>query len=108
MTILSRLLESGRVITHPLIIGELACGNLKSREKNLQYLNDLPHAQEVLIAETTSLIEECHSFGKRVGLIDFMLLATTIFTPEAMLWPADKGLHEQARRPNRACGPVND
>ncbi|MCG6537754.1 MAG: VapC toxin family PIN domain ribonuclease, partial [Syntrophales bacterium LBB04] len=39
---LKDLLNDGRVLSHPFIIGELACGNLKDRVVILSYLELLP------------------------------------------------------------------
>jgi len=105
--LLARLLKDGQVITHPLILGELACGNLKDRSLVLKFFRDLPMANEATIDETLAMVEERKSFGKGVGLIDFMILAAAIITPDAMLWTNDKRLGEQARLAGRSCGPVS-
>jgi hypothetical protein len=39
-----QMLIDGRVILHPFIIGELACGNLKNRADFLQLLSEMPCA----------------------------------------------------------------
>ncbi|PHV10394.1 type II toxin-antitoxin system VapC family toxin [Chitinimonas sp. BJB300] len=39
---LKLLLENGMVRVHPMVIGELACGNLKTRETVLDLLQSLP------------------------------------------------------------------
>ena len=41
---LVELLENNRVLMHPFILGELACGNLKNRRELLGLLGDLPGA----------------------------------------------------------------
>jgi predicted nucleic acid-binding protein len=38
-------LQSGLAPTHPFVIGELACGNLKSQTKILSLLDTLPTAR---------------------------------------------------------------
>ncbi len=35
-------LNSSQVLTHPFVIGELACGNLRNRDEVLALLKDLP------------------------------------------------------------------
>jgi predicted nucleic acid-binding protein len=50
---LARLLDSGMVLAHPFVIGELALGNLRQHDFILTALQDLPRAvvamqQEVL------------------------------------------------------------
>ena len=42
-----RLLEDGEVGVHPLVIGELACGNLRNRRESLALLADLPSVERV-------------------------------------------------------------
>lgn len=37
-------LERNDVLTHPFVMGELACGNLKNRQEVLRLLGDLPIA----------------------------------------------------------------
>jgi predicted nucleic acid-binding protein len=106
--LLSRLLKDGQVITHSLILGELACGNLKDRSLILKFFRDLPMANEATINETLAMVKERESFGKGVGLIDFMILAAAIITPDAMLWTDDKRLGEQARLAGRSCGPASN
>jgi hypothetical protein len=43
---LANLLNDGRVLCHPLIVGELACGNLKDRTVILSSLQLLPMSIE--------------------------------------------------------------
>jgi predicted nucleic acid-binding protein len=104
--LLSRLLEDGQVLIHPLILGELACGNFKERAVVLRFLRDLPMAKEVTVEETLAMVEERKCHGNGVGLIDFMILAATLITPEAMLWTDDKRLGQQAELAGKACGPI--
>lgn len=39
---LVRLLNATQVLTHPFVVGELACGNLANRTAVLALLQDLP------------------------------------------------------------------
>jgi predicted nucleic acid-binding protein len=39
---LARILEQGQVLSHPYVIGELALGSLRNRERILGALQDLP------------------------------------------------------------------
>jgi predicted nucleic acid-binding protein len=41
---LAAALEAGQVLTHPFIVGELACGNLQHRAEVLALLRALPGA----------------------------------------------------------------
>ncbi len=39
---LAHLLETGQVLAHPFVTGELALGNLRQRKSVLRELDDLP------------------------------------------------------------------
>ena len=59
-TELANLLNDGRVLCHPLIVGELACGNLKDRDMILSFLQLLPISIETEHEEVLSFIENNH------------------------------------------------
>ena len=42
---LATLLAEGRVLCHPFVVGELACGSLSNRDRFLELLGALPQAQ---------------------------------------------------------------
>ncbi len=48
---LADLLDTGMVLTHPLVVGGLALGNLRQREMVLDALSDLPSASVATEAE---------------------------------------------------------
>ena len=39
-------LDSGQVLTHPMVIGEIACGTIRNRAEILSYLWALPMIEE--------------------------------------------------------------
>src|SRR3989339_553666 len=75
---LEALLNDSRVVCHPFIIGELACGNLKNRAEVLSLLHALPMAISVEHEETMQFIENHLLMGKGLGYIDIHLLMSTI------------------------------
>lgn len=85
-------LERGEVLTHPLIIGELACVDLKRRREILPLLRALPAAAVATHDETLHYLEEHRLFGKGIGYIDIALLASAALTEGATLWTLDKKL----------------
>lgn len=90
---LEALLNDGHVVCHPFVVGELACGNLKSRFGILSLLQALPMAIHAEHDEVMQFIET-HSFmGKGLGYIDMHLLASAILT-KVPLWTLDKKLSE--------------
>lgn len=93
---LKQLLEAGRVWTHPFVIGELACGNLKNRKLILSLLRDLPHARTATDDEVLLFIENNALMGRGIGYIDAHLLASVALTDSITLWTRDKRLHAVA------------
>ena len=89
---LADALEREEVLTHPCVIGELACGELRNRREMLDLLAALPVATVATDDEVLQLIENRRLMGKGLGYIDVHLMASTILTPEAQLWTTDKRL----------------
>lgn len=86
---LVELLETGTVLSHPFVLGELACGNLKNRRTILEHLQALPKAVEAEHHEVMALIERAHLCGKGIGWIDAHLLTSAVLT-RCELWSFDK------------------
>ena len=93
---LAVLLDTGMVLAHPFVIGELALGNLRQREIVLNALADLPHARVATDVEVLHFIERHALFGRGIGYIDAHLLAGVHLTAGAELWTNDKRLHGAA------------
>jgi predicted nucleic acid-binding protein len=89
---LVELLNSGRVLAHPFVIGELACGNLKNRKAVLSLLQDLPATPVATDEEVLFFIERHGLMGKGIGYVDAHLLAATSLAGTARLWTRDKRL----------------
>ncbi len=91
------VLAQGLVATHPLIIGELACGNFKQRDNILSWLRDLPTADPVNHDEILYFIEERRLMGLGIGIVDIHLLASAIIS-NFPLWTIDKRLRVVAKQ----------
>ena len=102
--LLAERLEAGDVLTHPLVIGELACGNLRDRSEILGLLNALPLAIQAGHQELVQFVEERDLHGKGLGWIDVSLLGAALLTP-CELWTLDKPLSAAAKRLGVAVGP---
>ena len=89
---LTALLEAGQVLCHPLVIGEIAVGNLKNRAGVLGSLSSLPLANVATDSEVLGLIERRRLYGSGVGYADFHLLTAALLTPNARLWTRDRRL----------------
>jgi hypothetical protein len=90
---LESLLNSGEVLCHPFIIGELACGTLKNRNEILSLLQALPKTVQAGHEEVMQFIENYSLMGKGLGYIDIHLLASALLT-NVPLWTLDKRLSE--------------
>ena len=96
-------LQSGLVLTHPFVIGELACGQLKSRAEILGLLAALPQARVAQEQEVLFFIERHGLMGRGIGYIDAHLLTATALTEGARLWTRDKRLDSLTRELELAC-----
>ena len=94
---LASRLENGEVESHPFVIGELACGNLRRRNEILSLLGSLPRVTEADHDEVLSLVESRRLNGGGLGWVDVHLLASTMLG-RTSLWTLDRPLAEQARR----------
>lgn len=84
-----------QVVCHPLIIGELACGNLKNRKEITSLLKTLPQGKTAENDEILDFIENKKLFGSGVGIVDVQLLASAMLT-KILLWTSDKPLRVAA------------
>ncbi len=92
---LANMLNDGRVLCHPLVLGELACGNLKDRAVILSFLQMLPMGIEAEHEEVLALIENKRLMGNGLGYIDIQLIASAILTG-VPIWTLDKRLSQVA------------
>ena len=94
---LMALLEAEECCTHPFVIGEVACGNLKNRKEIIALLHALPCAHKADDDEILFFIERNALNGRGVGLIDVHLLASCL-TERCGLWTADRKLQAMAEQ----------
>ena len=95
---LADLLELDLVMGHPLIVGEIACGTPPRRNRTLSDLNALQPSRQASVHEVMDFVERERLFGLGCGLVDLLLLASTLMTPGTELWTLDKRLSELADR----------
>lgn len=80
-------------LTHPLVLGELACGTPPApRERTLDDIGLLRPATQASWGEVMAFIEREALYGLGCGFVDMSLLASTLMTPGARLWTLDKRL----------------
>ena len=91
------LLLEEQVLSHPFVIGELACGSMKRRGEILGLLQHLPQIAAVPNPEVLEFVERRALMGKGLGWIDVHLLASTVASGHT-LWTRDKRLADAAQR----------
>ncbi len=89
-------LNSNRVLMHPFVLGELACGNLRNRDEVLALLGDLPRSAVATDDEVLFFIERHALMGRGIGYVDAHLLAAVALAGSARLWTRDKRLRTVA------------
>lgn len=94
--LLANRLEAGLVYAHPFIIGEIALGSLRQRDKVLDALRGLPIVTQASDGEVQAFIERQPLYSLGIGYIDAHLLAAIKLTPGMRLWTRDRRLHEVA------------
>lgn len=95
---LIELLGADRVMTHPLVVAEIACGTPPHRARTLSDLASLQQVQQASVGEVMDFIERERLFGSGVGVVDLLLLASTLMMQEAELWTLDRHLSTLAKR----------
>jgi predicted nucleic acid-binding protein len=84
-------------LTHPMVLGEIACGTPPApRIQTLAYIGLLQPCNQASLSEVMEFIEREKLYGLGCGLVDMALLASTLITPGAELWTLDKRLADLA------------
>ena len=101
---LVNLLNTGQVLIHPFVIGELALGNLRQRDAILDTLNNMQSVKIAKDEESIRFINQNKLYGLGIGYIDAHLLTSVRLTPGTLLWTKDKRLHAAANRLEMSVG----
>jgi predicted nucleic acid-binding protein len=94
--VIEDLLKTNKVLIHPFVIGEVACGNLADRAEILSLLNNLPTLPVAAESSVLYFIEQNHLMGLGIGYIDAHLLTATALEPPTQLLTLDKRLKAAA------------
>lgn len=89
---LAALLESRVVMTHPFVVGELACGHLPRREAVFAAMAKLPQAPVVPHHEVLAYVERHRLMARGMGWVDVHLLTSATVAGRVLLWSRDKRL----------------
>ncbi|HQZ83629.1 MAG TPA: PIN domain-containing protein [Pyrinomonadaceae bacterium] len=96
-SLLAELLADGAVCVHPLVIEELACGNLPNRNEFLELIAALPAAVVAEHNEVLRLLDDEDLFGRGLGAVDVHLIASARLS-FARLWSKDKAIRRETDR----------
>ena len=91
---LESLLTQQRVCIHPMVIGELACGNLRNRDQLLGLWNHLPGVPEASHEEVMIYLARRRLADRGIGYIDLHLLASAKLQSGTRIWTGDRRLAE--------------
>lgn len=101
---MSTLLRTQDVVTHSVVLGELAVGNLRDRSSILRDLRILLDATECPPAETLRFLEARRLFGLGLSWSDVQLIAAAEFNG-IPLWTLDQRLHRAVENLGLAWNP---
>src|SRR2546427_4508775 len=88
---LAALLDEEQVLTHPFVVGEMACGSLRNRAEVMALLEALPEAEMAEHREVLEFVERERLYGRGIGGGDVHLLAAARLGGAA-LWTLDRPL----------------
>lgn len=88
-------LGRSRVVVHPFVVGEIACGTLSNRDETLSLLQQLRSVTVAEHDEVLSFIRTQKLFGRGIGYVDAHLLAAAAIS-DCQLWTRDRRLLESA------------
>ena len=92
---LAEALQAGGIAMHPVVLGELATGNLVDRTRTLANLRRLPMAKGGSLEECLRFIELHRIHGRGIGWSDVQLLVAARLSG-LVLWTRDRRLGETA------------
>lgn len=102
---LQTLADLDLVVTHPMVIGEIACGTPPQRTKTLAHLRQLQSVLHATHDEVLDFIERGNLYGQGCGLVDLTLLTSAIVS-NVQLWTLDRRLLVLAQRFKVAYQPL--
>ena len=103
---LAALLEDGRVVCHPYVVAEIACGTPPGRRSIIAMLAELESTPVALHDELLALMERRNLYGRGCGFVDISLLASALLSGQTLVWTLDKRLESVAAEARVVYRPV--
>ena len=94
---LQELLNANEVLAHPMVSGELACGNITDRARFLRRMDAMPQAGERTHSEVRDFIDSENLVGRGIGYIDAHLLYAALCHEDSLFWTRDTRLNRIAQ-----------
>jgi predicted nucleic acid-binding protein len=94
---LDALLQSGHIIAHDYVFGELLIGDRGKRSQLLDAYQTLRHASVATHTEIVAFVRARELNGLGIGWVDVHLLASA-FLGRFQIWSADANLRAAAKR----------
>lgn len=98
-----KLLADDEVVTHPLVIAEIALGSLRQRAERLSDLARLPALSEVSSDVVVTAIDAWKLHSRGIGAVDAHLLCAVMRAESVILWTRDKRLRAVAEELGVQC-----
>lgn len=96
------LLEEGRVVCHPYVVVEVACGTPPNRRDIIAMLGELESTPVATPDEVLQMVDRRNLSGRGCGFVDMSLLASALLSDQVHIWTADKRLELMVSELNRA------
>ena len=100
------LLEAGRVVCHPHVVVEVACGTPPSRRMVISMLKELEQVPVTTTDELLIFIERRAVWGRGCGFVDLSLLASALLSDQTLIWTVDQRLQAVAADLGRSYRPA--
>jgi len=78
-------LAEGTVLTHPFVVGELACGGLRAGHEVRRLVERLPTVEEATHDEVLAMLDQRRLSGTGIGWIDAHLMASALISGSSLL-----------------------
>jgi predicted nucleic acid-binding protein len=94
---LTELLDGDEVGVHPVVVEELALGNIRQRREFLTLLGNLRSFPVLRHDELLALVDRHRLWGGGLSAADAHVMGSVLLAPGARLWTRDKRLANACR-----------